>query len=80
MTGAPSCQPVSARLVVGHLSTSGHVWEAGRISHPLNMKSLNHALKKKKKKSLLKTSRRLQELSTRGRGNLAQEKELRNAY
>lgn len=57
----------TARLVLGCLSTSGHSWEAGRISHPLTMKNLNHAFKKK---SLLKTSVKLQKLSPLRGGEL----------
>lgn len=37
----------AAILVVDCLSTSGHSWEAGRVSHSLKMKNPNHTLKKK---------------------------------
>lgn len=49
MTGSLSAVSPSgaAILVLDCLSTSGHSWEVGRVSHSLKMKNPNHTFKKK---------------------------------
>lgn len=54
MTGfqLSACQVLS--LVLNCLFTSGHSWEAGRISHLPNMKNLNHTFFRFLKKIAIK--------------------------